>query len=78
MSDSNLDWGQDLVRLGGFLKDNPNPPFRLIYAGYAKPEQFGVPTVRPASADESHPGWLAVSSLRLIHSRRDIPALDRF
>ena len=69
LSDSNLDWGQDLERLSGFLKDNPDPPFRLIYGGYARPELLGVPVLRRASAGEAHPGWLAVSVHRVGTSR---------
>ena len=77
LTDSNLDWGQDLGRLSGFLKDNPGPAFRLIYGGYARPEQLGVPRLRPASGEESHPGWVAVGAHRLVHSRGAIPALNQ-
>ena len=77
LTDSNLDWGQDLARLGGFLKDSPDPAFRLIYGGYARPEQLGVHRLRPASGEEFHPGWVAVGAHRLVHSRGTIPALNQ-
>ena len=45
--------------------------------GYARPEQLGVPRLRPASGEESHPGWVAVGAHRLVHSRGAIPALNQ-
>ena len=77
LTDSNLDWGQDLERLSGFLKDNPDPAFRLIYGGPARPALLGVSVLRAASGKGSHPGWLAVSAHRLVHWRGNIPALNQ-
>ena len=76
--DSNLDWGQDLERLGHFLRENPNEPVRVLYWGRANPELLGVPALRPPRAGESRPGWLAVSIHKLVHWREDIPALKKF
>jgi hypothetical protein len=40
--DSNLDWGQDLKALGGWLARRGNPPVLLSYFGVARPEYYGI------------------------------------
>jgi hypothetical protein len=41
--DSNVDWGQDLKRLGAYVKDEPIPRIKLCYFGTASPEYYGIP-----------------------------------
>ncbi|MBI4803385.1 MAG: glycosyltransferase family 39 protein [Elusimicrobia bacterium] len=40
--DSNLDWGQDLKTLAGYLKKEGSPPVYLAYFGTAKPQYYGI------------------------------------
>lgn len=40
--DSNLDWGQDVKSLSGWLKERGNPPVILSYFGVARPEYYGI------------------------------------
>ena len=40
--DSNLDWGQDVKTLAGYLQTRNNPPIILSYFGVAKPESYGI------------------------------------
>ncbi|MBU2574128.1 MAG: phospholipid carrier-dependent glycosyltransferase [Elusimicrobia bacterium] len=40
--DSNLDWGQDLKTLAGYLKKEGSPPVYLAYFGTARPEHYGI------------------------------------
>lgn len=42
LSDSNLDWGQDLKRLGAFSASRGNPEIILSYFGTASPETYGL------------------------------------
>lgn len=54
LSDSNLDWGQDLAALSQWLQQRGNPAIYLSYFGTAPPEYFGIrfqplPTFNPAS-----------------------------
>jgi hypothetical protein len=65
---SNVDWGQDLLFLKKWLKENPTArPFGLAYYGYVDPSDLGVGySSPPAGGDhqalEDVPsGWYAVS-----------------
>ncbi len=64
--DSNLDWGQDLARLGAWCREHGSPEIYLAYFGTADPRAYGIrfhklrlvhdfypemPEVRPASGD---------------------------
>jgi len=42
LSDSNIDWGQDLKNLSKFLKDEGNPELILCYFGVVSPEFYGI------------------------------------
>lgn len=42
LSDSNLDWGQDLRTLADWLEDQGNPTIYLAYFGSAPPASFGI------------------------------------
>jgi 4-amino-4-deoxy-L-arabinose transferase-like glycosyltransferase len=42
LSDSNLDWGQDLEGLADWLEDQGNPTIYLAYFGSAPPATFGI------------------------------------
>jgi hypothetical protein len=73
--DSNLDWGQDLKRLAGWLRAHPAPGLKLSYFGSADPSYYGIESqalpgyTAPHAARitrEIHPGdVLAVSATNL-------------
>jgi hypothetical protein len=42
LTDSNLDWGQDLKALGEKLRSEGSPPVVLSYFGVARPERYGI------------------------------------
>jgi len=42
LADSNLDWGQELRRLRGYLAARDLPPIHLAYFGRAAPEVYGI------------------------------------
>ena len=42
LSDSNLDWGQDLIVLAAWQRAHPRAPLYLAYWGTADPEFYGI------------------------------------
>lgn len=71
LSDSNIDWGQDLPRLASWLRehDADKQPVNMSYFGPADPHFYGIRYVNlpggyyaaPESNDLVKPGYLAVS-----------------
>ncbi len=63
--DSNLDWGQDLARLGRYQHDQLISDLRLSYFGRTNPEKAGVQP-SPLRAGQPVHGWVAVSLNNLL------------
>lgn len=63
--DSNLDWGQDLARLGDYLREHHIDSVQLRYFGRSDPAKFGI-RARPLDAGSPEAGWVAVSVTNLI------------
>lgn len=61
--DSNLDWGQDILRLAGYIKDNNIKEIKMDYFSGA-PAEYYIKTAKIESYDREIPqkGWLAVSA----------------
>lgn len=71
LNDSNVDWGQDLRRLGEYVTANhPGEPVWLIYKGRGNPTYYGLKVADPLKMkpEEVH-GLLAVSAMKLSGSR---------
>jgi 4-amino-4-deoxy-L-arabinose transferase-like glycosyltransferase len=58
LTDSNLDWGQDLPELARLLRARGNPEVHLAYWGWARPERWGI---RAVDFNQRTPGYYAVS-----------------
>jgi len=43
LADSNVDWGQGLIRLSDYLASQPDGPLYLAYWGRAQPDVYGLP-----------------------------------
>jgi len=60
LSESNLDWGQDLPALAAWQSENRNRPLYLMYWGSADPRYYGIHYVNlpgsNAGPDETAPG----------------------
>ncbi len=73
LSDSNLDWGQDLKLLAHWQRENPTRRLYLRYFGTADPEFYGVRYINlpggypfgPAAQLPSEPGVIAISVTHL-------------
>jgi hypothetical protein len=65
LSDSNLDWGQDLYRLAGEVRSRGIDTLHLAYFGSADPAAAGVANARSLAPHQRATGWIAVSETYL-------------
>jgi hypothetical protein len=65
VTDSDLDWGQDLKRLATTLKQRGIKEFSFSYNGSANLDQFNLPPRRELSPYRKTTGWIAVSLMKL-------------
>jgi hypothetical protein len=65
--DSDLDWGQDLLRLAGVLHQKSIERVSIAYAGSPEIDlhQFNLPPIRVIAPHQHTVGWIAISLLRL-------------
>src|ERR1700674_493091 len=65
--DSDLDWGQDLLRLSAVLQQKHIENVSIAYAGSPDLDlhQFAIPAFRELSPHQPTTGWIAISVLRL-------------
>ena len=63
--DSNLDWGQDLYRLGAVMKRMRIDSVAIAYYGSASLDAAGVRNARLLAAAERPRGWIAASQTML-------------
>ena len=61
MGDSNLDWGQDLERLGRYVRGHDIEDLHLAYWGPTAPETLGLREARPLAPGQRTTGWIAIS-----------------
>ena len=86
LGDSNLDWGQDLLRLREWQRDNPDTPLYLLYFGTARPEAYGLkfvrlPGTRFSSQPEelpSKPGVIVASQMHMLGYPLPKPLRDAY
>lgn len=67
--DSNLDWGQDLIRLRRFMERQPDRRFALAYAGTADPKSYGItaaPFQTPNDLTAQRADFAAISLGKLV------------
>ena len=62
LSDSNIDWGQDLNNLAKFLKKSGNPELTLSYFGTAVPEYYDL-KYQPLPTVWSYPKSMQTNSI---------------
>jgi hypothetical protein len=62
--DSDLDWGQDLYRLGDAAREHQITQLAFAYFGSADPRKFGLSFARPLQPGERPSGWVAISETR--------------
>ncbi|GIE47097.1 glycosyl transferase [Amorphoplanes nipponensis] len=75
LSDANVDWGQDLARLGDRLAEKyPGERVWLLYRGRGAPAYYGIKAGHPLKAPASEVHGLVVVSTACLHSSICIPA----
>jgi 4-amino-4-deoxy-L-arabinose transferase-like glycosyltransferase len=76
--DSDLDWGQDLLRLGPYLKQKHIDNVSIAYAGSPKLDlnKFDLPPFQVLAPGQHATGWIAISLLRLKVGEYDIAGDD--
>lgn len=62
LCESDLDWGQDLARLGRRLRSLGVQRFRMAYFGTAPPEAAGLPAHEHLHPEDQPAGYVAVSA----------------
>jgi hypothetical protein len=60
VADSNLDWGQDVLRLARAVRDNHIEKLWMLYTGNALVEHHGIPGAMILPWTPA-PGWYAIS-----------------
>jgi hypothetical protein len=63
--DSDLDWGQDLLRLVEELRARHVERVAIAYNGSADLSRHGLPAFRPLVPHQPTTGWIAISEMRL-------------
>ncbi|HEV2990519.1 MAG TPA: hypothetical protein VG759_18935, partial [Candidatus Angelobacter sp.] len=71
--DSDLDWGQDLLRLSAVLRQKEVDKVSIAYAGSADLSQFDLPPFRQLTPHQPTAGWVAISLLPLKIGAHYIP-----
>jgi 4-amino-4-deoxy-L-arabinose transferase-like glycosyltransferase len=64
--DSDLDWGQDVLRLSQTLRENHVSKFSVMYSGTADLSNFDLPPYDTLEPYERTTGWVAISLLPLM------------
>lgn len=64
--DSNLDWGQDLLRLSTELARRGASEVALCYFGNAEISRHGLPSPRRLTPNQPTTGWIAISEMCLL------------
>ena len=68
LSDSNIDWGQDMKRLSNWLDEqNITEPIKMEYfwSGYIQPEYYGINFVSLEQNNPNQKGWIAIGTSAL-------------
>jgi len=63
--DSNLDWGQDILRLGRFAREHHLQRAAFLCVASADVTRHGLPAIDPLPSFAPYHGWIAVSETAL-------------
>lgn len=61
MADSDVDWGQGLIELSEFARENQIDTLYLSYFGAVDECMYDLPPIKPLLPDQPVKGWVAVS-----------------
>ena len=78
LNDSNLDWGQDVLRLVRLARDEKLPGITTSLATNAPLDQLGLPPRKDLSPFEPVHGWVAISEFNIALGRDISPEIARW
>jgi hypothetical protein len=79
LADSNIDWGQDLLRLTRFAQRHPDQTIKLSYFGSAPPQAYGFQgLLLPSSIDTGSPEHLDGGGTYVISVTNLLGVYDEF
>jgi hypothetical protein len=74
LADSNVDWGQDLARLGDRLAEKyPGEPVWMAYKGRGNPGYYGIKAKHPLTVPEDQVRGIIAVSTNCLHVPFCIP-----
>jgi hypothetical protein len=77
LADSNIDWGQDLLRLTDYSHRHPGETIKLSYFGSAVPAAYGFPCeLLPSSMETGSPKYLDGGGLYVISETHWVGVYD--
>lgn len=82
LADSNIDWGQDLLRLADYVRRHPGAPVKLAYFGSAVPTHYlpctALPSFIPFEPAAELTAGLYVASVTQLLGVNDLEIRDEF
>jgi 4-amino-4-deoxy-L-arabinose transferase-like glycosyltransferase len=75
LNDSNLDWGQDALRLARYARRQEIAPLSVSLSGMTPLDKIGLPPFTLLEAWKPLHGWVAVSEFNLVLGRAYSPSL---
>lgn len=78
LNDSNFDWGQDVLRLVRFARDERIPSITTSVASFAPLDRIGLPPRRELQAFQPVHGWVAISEFNITFARNHSSELRKW
>jgi 4-amino-4-deoxy-L-arabinose transferase-like glycosyltransferase len=78
LNDSNLDWGQDVLRLVRLARDERIPSITTSLASFAPLDRIGLPPRSELQALQPVRGWVAISEFNLAYGRSLDPEIRQW
>jgi hypothetical protein len=75
LNDSNLDWGQDVLRLMRLARDERIPSITTSLASFAPLDRIGLPPRTELQALQPVHGWVAISEFNIAFGRNISPEI---
>ena len=75
LNDSNVDWGQDVLRLVRWARDERIPSVTTSLASFAPLDHIGLPPRKELQALQPVQGWVAISEFNIAFGRNASPEI---
>ncbi len=78
LNDSNLDWGQDVLRLVRLCRDERIPSITTSVASFAPLDRIGLPPRKDLQVFQPVHGWVAISEFNIAFGRNLSPEIAKW